>query len=126
MNEVGTSTATSEAGPSSVSSGPSSVYSKRRVKEHGIFWPKRRKKDEGDKIFAYSIDNWDTVEGLEVGGKHFELMERKATSYYLSLAHHQLDIVCPGITLTIQCSPAVQSDLRVYRQSKLVCEGVGL
>ena len=43
MNEVGTSTATSEAGPSSVSS-------KRRVEERGIFWPKRRENDECNKI----------------------------------------------------------------------------
>ena len=122
MNEVGT---TSEAGPSSVSSGPSSVCSK-RVMEHEIIWPKRRKKDEGNKIFAFSIDNWDTVEGVEVGGKRFEFLEKKATSHYLSLAHHQLEIVCPGITLHLPCSPAVQSDLRVYRQSKLVCEEVGM
>ncbi|CAI8008666.1 hypothetical protein GBAR_LOCUS5929 [Geodia barretti] len=119
MNEVGTSTATSEAGPSSVSS-------KRRVKERGIFWPKRKKKDECNKIFAYSIDNWDTVDRVEVGGKRFDFMERKATSYDLSLAHHQFDIVCPGTTLTLQCSPAVQSDLEVFRRSKLVCDEVGL
>ena len=129
MNEVGT---TSEAGPSSVSSGPSSVSSgpssicSKRVMEHEIIWPKRRKKDEGNKIFAFSIDNWDTVEGVEVGGKRFEFLEKKATSHYLSLAHHQLEIVCPGITLHLPCSPAVQSDLRVYRQSKLVCEEVGM